>query len=300
MATPDAFLKAIEFFEQAIGLEKEYALAYAGLATSYNYLGWMGAVAREVYPKAQSAALKALEIDEMLAEAHNELGYTALNYDWDWAAAEGYLERAIELNPNSSQAFLHYSWYLLSQLRVEEAHAAITRASELDPLSIIIHINQPNYYHFIGDFDTMLKMARRTLEIAPYAVTALLNAGWAYCEKGLFEDASTQFEVAVELTGSGMMGLLAFSYAMSGRTNEAKKILDTLREPAEGEFIRPMQIALVYVGLNQFDEAFIWLDRAYKERSSPLLVYLRTLPMFHPLREDPRYIDLERRLSFQQ
>jgi tetratricopeptide (TPR) repeat protein len=299
MATPVGFQKAIEYFEEAIEMENNYALAYAGLATAYNYLGWAGGIAGEVYPKAKQAAVKALEIDESLPEAHLELGYTAIFYDYDWAAAEGHLERAIELNPNSSQAYLHYSWYLFSQLRAEESYAAITRASELDPLSMIIHMNQPNYYHLTGDFDKMLELSQNTLEIAPYAITALLNAGFAYCEMGLFDYASGQFERVVELTGPGSKGLLGYSYAMAGHTDKANKVLDELNLLLEEEYIPPIQIALVLIGLKQFVQAFPWLEKAYEERSSPFIPLMRTLPMFHLIRDEPRYLDLIRRLNFQ-
>ena len=138
-ATPSELTKAIELFEDAIRKDPGYALAYAGLACAYNYLGWLGGVAGEVYPKAKQAAVRALEIDETLAEAHAVLGYAATFYDWDWATAERELERAIALNPNYAEGYLHYSWYLGSQERLEEARAAIVRASELDPLSLVIH-----------------------------------------------------------------------------------------------------------------------------------------------------------------
>ena len=300
MATPEGFQSAIKFFEEAIELENNYALAYAGMATSYNYLGWAGGIAGEVYPKAKRAAVNALEIDGNLPEAHIELGYTAVFYDYDWEAAERHLERAIELNPNSSQAYLHYSWYFFSQQRAEESYAAITRASELDPLSIIIHMNQPNYYHLIGNFEKMLQLSQDTLEIAPFAITALLNAGFAYSELGLFDDASTQFEKVVELTGSGSKGLLGYSYATAGYTDKALMIRDELNNLLEEEYIQPMQIALIFIGLKQFDQAFPWLEKAYEERSSPFIPLIRTMPMFHLIRDEPQYKDLIRRLDFQQ
>lgn len=300
MATPEGFQNAIKYFEEAIKIESNYALAYAGLATCYNYLGWAGGIAEDVYPKAKQYAVNALEIDEMLPEAHIELGYTATFFDYDWVAAEWHLERAIELNPNSSQANLHYSWYLFSQLRAEESYAAITRASELDPLSIIIQMNQPNYFHLKGDFDIMLQLAKNTLKIAPYAITALLNAGFAYCEKGLYDNASVEFEKVVELTGSGSKGLLGYSCAMAGQSDKALRILNNLKELSEVEYIQPMQIALVLIGLRQFDQAFPLIEKAYEERSSPFIPLIRTLPMFHLLRDEPRYNKLVRRLNFQQ
>ena len=221
LASPEGFHQAIPYFKEAVKIENNYALAYAGMATAYNYLGWSGAIAKDVYPEAKRAAQKALEIDDRLPEAHLELGYTATFYDWDWEAAERHLKRAIELNPNSSQAYLHYSWYLFSQLQAEDSHAAIQKASELDPLSLVIQMNLPNYYHLIGDYDTMLELSQKTLEMAPFAITAILNAGFAYSEKGLFQEASHQFQRVVELTGLGLKGLLGYSLAMAGDKEKA-------------------------------------------------------------------------------
>ena len=160
-------------------------------------------------------------------------------------------------------------------------------------------MNLPNYYHLIGDYDTMLELSQKTLEMAPFAITAILNAGFAYSEKGLFQEASHQFQRVVELTGLGLKGLLGYSLAMAGDKKTAQTILQELQNPPEGEHIRPMQIALVLIGLKQFDQAFDWLDKSYEMRSSPFLALVRTLPMFHLLRDKPRYHNLLRRLNFQ-
>lgn len=298
MATPEGFTKSIQYFEEAISIEPDYALAYAGLASAYNYLGWYGAPANEVYPQAKQAATKALEIDEMVAEAHDQLGYTAFSYDWDWEAAEKHLKRAIELNPNSSEAFLHYHWYLFTLLRAEECHAAIRKAKELDPLSVVIHMNLPNYYELVGEYDTMLQRALNTLETAPFAITAHLNAGWAYLHLGLGEEAVRQFKQLVDFTGPAFKGLLGYAYGAAGDLDNALAILNELGTLREVEYVPAMQFALIYIGLGQVDQAFLWLEKSFEERGSPLIPYIRIFPMFDSIRDDPRYLDLIRRLNF--
>jgi tetratricopeptide (TPR) repeat protein len=188
---------------------------------------------------------------------------------------------------------------LLSQGRAEESLAAITRASELDPLSIVIQMNQPNYYQAIGGYDTMLQLSLGTLEHAPYAITALLNAVWAYLSKGLFDDAVVQSKTIVDLTGAALKGQLGYSYALAGHISKAETILAELKNPPEMEYIRPMQLALVCIGLRQFDHGFDWLERAFEDHTSPLMPFIRQLPMFDIVRDEPRYADIIRRLNFQ-
>jgi TolB-like protein/Tfp pilus assembly protein PilF len=299
-ATPDELNKAINYFEEATEKDADYALAFAALAESYNYLGWLGGVAREVFPRAKRAAVRALEIDDTLAEAHAELGYTATFFDWDWAAAEQELRRAIELNPNSSQVHLHHSWYLGSQGRLEEARAAIIRASELDPLSLVINANMSNYFWWKRDYDGMLEQTRRTLELAPNLTLGLLFSGMAYCGKRLYDDAVAEFEKLVDLPegGSGFRGYLGYSCAMAGQEDRAREILNELQELSKSEWVPSFQIALVFIGLQQSDQAFTWLDKAHEERAGPLFPYIRQVSLFDPLRDDPRFSDLLRRMDF--
>ena len=296
--TPAELNTAIKYFEEAAEIDSDYAVAYAGLASSYNYLGWIGGIAREVYPKAKQAALKALEIDEALAEAHSVLGYTATHYDWDWAMAERHLLRAIELNPNYAQAHLHYSWYLTSQGRLEDARAAITTASELDPLSLLIHANMSNYFWSKRDFDGMLQQTQRTLDLAPSLTLGLLFSGTAYCGKRRYDDAIMQFEKLVALSGPAFKGYLGYSHARAGHKDKALEILDELKELSRKAYVPSYQCALVFIGLEQFDEALIWLEKAYEERAAPFFPYIRLDFLFDPLRNHPRFQDLVRRLNF--
>ena len=297
-ATPSEVTKAIELFEGAIRKDPTYALAYAALANAYNYLGWLGGVAGEVYPKAKQTAVKALEVDETLAEPHAVLGYAATFYDWDWTRAEWESERAIELNPNYAEGYLHYSWYLGSQGRNEEARAAIVRASELDPLSLVIHTNMANYYQWKRDYDGALAQTQRVLELEPNLPLALLFSGMAYWGKEQYDDAARGFAKLVELAGPGFMGYLGYSNAKAGRKENAVAILGELTVLSRTELVQSFQLFLVLLGLGRFDEALTWLEKAFEERSGSWFPYIRQECVFDPLRGYPRFQNLVRRLNF--
>ena len=296
--TPSELTKAIELFEGATRKDPSYALAYAGLACAYNYMGFMGGVAGDVYPKAKQAATRALEIDETLAEAHSVLGYTATFYDWDWATADREIERAIALNPNYAEGNLHYSWYLASQDRLEESRAAIVRASELDPLSHVIQSNMGNYYQLKHDYDGALAQTRRVLEHAPNLPLALLFTGIAYWGKGQYEEAAKGYEKVVELAGPGFMGYLGYSYAKAGRKESALAILSELTALSKTVPVPSFQFALVLLGLERFDEALTWFEKAFEERAGGWFPYIRQESYFDPLRGYPRFQDIVRRLNF--
>ena len=296
--TPSELTKAIELFEDATRKDPGYALAYAGLACAYNYFGFMGGVAAEVYPKAKQAAIRALELDETLAEAHSVLGYTATFYDWDWATAERELERAIALNPNYAEGYLHYSWYLGSQDRLEEARAAIVRASELDPLSLILMSNMENYYALKRDYDGALAQTRRVLELVPNLPLALLFSGMAHWGKEQYDDAAEGYAKLVEIAGPGFKGYLAYSYAKAGRKESALAILNELTVLSKTVNVPSFQFALVLLGLGRFEEALTWLEKAFEERASSWFPYIRQECVFDPLRGYPRFQELVRRLNF--
>ena len=297
-ATPAEVSKAITYFEDATQKDSSHALAYAGLATAYNYLGWLGGVAADVFPQAKRAALRALAIDEALAEAHAVLGYTATFFDWDWAIAEQELKRSIDLNPNYAEGYLNYSWLLHSQGRFEEARAAITRAGELDPLSLVIHANMANYFQFTRDYDGMLAQTKTTLELAPDLTLGLLFSGMAYWGKARFEDAVATFQKLVDLSGPGFKGYLGYSYARAGHENKALTILEELNQLAKREHVPSFQIALVWIGLERLHEAMNWLEKAFDERAGPWFPYIRQEALFDPLRNHPRFQVLVRRFNF--
>jgi tetratricopeptide (TPR) repeat protein len=292
-------IKAIELFESAIKMDPTYALAYAALANCYVYLGFLGAVAKDVYPKAKHAAAKALEIDEALAEAHAMLGYAATYYDWDWATAGRELERAIALNPNYAQGYLHYSWYLATQNRLEESRSAILRAKELDPFSIVIHANLSNYFHFSREHERAFVQSRKALELAPEAPIVLLFHGMTCLAKELHGEAVNVFKKLVDNTGGspGFKGYLGYSYARAGNKTAAISILDELRVLSTTEYVPAFQFAFVLLGLEQFEEALSWLEKAFDERSS-WFPHIRHDSIFDPLRNFPGFQNLVKRMNF--
>jgi TolB-like protein/Tfp pilus assembly protein PilF len=296
--SPTEVIKAIELFENATRKDPGYARAFAGLANAYNYLGWLGGVESQVFPKAKAAANKALEIDETLAEPHAVLGYAATFYDWDWATAKRELERAITLNPNYAEGYLHHSWYLGSQQRHEESRAAILRASELDPLSLVIQANMTNYYQWKRDFDGALAQTQRVLELVPNLPLGLLFSGMAYWGKGQYENAANGFEKLVEFAGPGFKGYLGYSYAKMGRKENALAILDELLVLSKIDSVPSFQLALVLLGLERFDESLTWLEKAFEERAGAWFPYIRQEAFFDPLRSHPRFQEIVRRMRF--
>jgi eukaryotic-like serine/threonine-protein kinase len=296
--TPTDLTEAISRFNESIEHDSRYALAYAGLANAYNYLGWLGGVASEVFPKAKKAAFEAIELDDTLAEAHAVLGYTATLYDWDWALAQRECERAIDLNPNYAEGYLHYSWYLCSQGSLEEARVAITKASEFDPLSLVIHANMANYFQFTRDYDGMLAQTRRTLELAPTLPLGLLFSGLAYCGKGQYEEATAVFQQLVDVAGSNFKGYLGYAFAKTLRNDRAFEILAELMNHSITANVPSFQITLVFIGLNQTDDALDWLERAAAERAGPWFPFIRHVSLFDPLRSNPRFERLVREMNF--
>ena len=296
--TPTDLTEAIECFDEAIIGDESYALAYAGMANAYNYLGWLGGRAGDVFPKAKEAARKAIEIDETLAEPHAVLGYTATFYDWDWHTAERELKRALELNPNYAEGYLHYSWYLGSQGRFVEARAAITKASELDPLSLVIHANMANYYGFIRDFEGMVAQTQRTLQLAPNLPLGLLFSGLAYCGAGRYAEGANEFEKLVSIVGVSFKGYLAYALGRAGKADRAKQILSELEVASQTTHIPSFQFALASLGLGDNDRAMGWVEKAFAERAGAWFPYIRVDPLFDQLRDDARFVRLVEALNF--
>jgi TolB-like protein/Tfp pilus assembly protein PilF len=298
---PEALQKGLQFFQQAVDKDPGYALAYVGIADSYNLLAFFGYDAlppREAMPKAKAAALKALELDPTLGEAHVSLAMVLTFYDWDFPAAEKEFKRAIELNPGYPTAHSLYATYLTAMGRFEESIAELHRALELDPFSLSIR-------HFLGRTlfwahrtDEAMAEERKVLEMDPNFYVAHHALGQILREKGQNEEAMAEFRSALELSRGNFLDLANIGYVQgeTGNRAGAMKTLQRLSELSKQRYIPAFYFAMVYIGLGQKDQAFEWLEKAYQERSSYLL-FMRGYPSTVHLRSDPRYQDLVRRIG---
>ena len=292
--TEEALKKSIEYFQQAIEKNPSYAPAYAGLADAYIVMiGWRFISNTEGLPHARTAATKALEIDDTLVEAHASLAGVK-EQEWDWIEAEIEFRRAIELNPGYATAHQWYAEFLAKMGRFTEAVAEIKRARDLDPFSLIINAIEAQVFFLARRYDEAIKSCRRTLELDPNFFPAHLYLARAYLEMGFYEDAIAEMERWAALSGRPEMKItLAFTYAAAGQRTEVRRVLDEL----ERFYVPPYLLALVYAGLGEKDRAFQQLDEAYDVRD-PDLVYLKVDPRLDPLRSDPRFQSLLRRMNF--
>jgi TolB-like protein/DNA-binding winged helix-turn-helix (wHTH) protein/Tfp pilus assembly protein PilF len=292
--------KGIEYLQQAIDTDPLYALAYSGLADSYIVLGApLNAVPpKEAFSKAKAAALKALEIDETLAEAHATLGVVKQRFDWDLEGAAEEFRRAIELNPSYATA---HQWYSINFEVIGQPDAALVeaqRAYELDPLSIIINARVGHSYYFGRRYDQAIEQYKKTLELDPNFAIAHSRLGWAYLQKGLQRDAVEEFLKGNALAGETPEAVaeLRQAFLRSGMQGYWRKSLESEQRKAKHRYVSAYDIAVLYACLGDKEQAFNWLDKAYEERSSSL-VYLKVEPSFDSLRQDPRLVDLLRHLN---
>ena len=301
--TEEGVKTAIEYFNQAVEKDPSYALAYGGLADSYSTLGIPEALLggmppREVFPKAKAAAIKALEIDEALAEAHAALGHIHLTYDWDWQAAEKDFNRAIALNPNYATARFWHAISLSIMGRGEESPSEMKRAQELDPLSLIIGTNVGRSLYYRRQYDRAIEQCRKTLDMDPNFAPARYLLALILNQEGRYEEAIAELERVDALSRGHPLVLAALGqvYATSGRRAEARRALDQLQEMARQRFVSPYHVAHVYAGLGEKEEAFIWLEKAFAARAiAPSS--LKSDPAFDRLRSDSRFMDLLGRMN---
>jgi TolB-like protein/Tfp pilus assembly protein PilF len=294
--------KGRDLFEQAVRKDPGFALGYAWLAIAYDYLAEnFGAPANELMPKAKAAALKALELDGTLAEAHASLSVILLEYDWDWAGSEREIRRALELNPNSSVALRAYTWYLVYQGRFDEA---LVKAHQL-----IEMISLGGYV--TGELENVLVCARRdveaekqlreTLSVYPDVPSAHRNLATIHLRRGDYPEAIAEYQRAQDLSGHGPSGTpslsVAYAKSLAGEKREAQQMLASLQERARREHVPPEKLAILETGLGDKDKAFEYLEKAYSERAIAM-ISLKIEPAFDPLRSDPRFADLLRRVGF--
>jgi TolB-like protein/DNA-binding winged helix-turn-helix (wHTH) protein len=288
--------KAIGFFQQAVGKDPDYALAYDGLADSWIPLGWYGFLAPSAtFPQAKVAITRALSLDDSLAEAHTSLAFLNLYYDRDWGGAEREFRRAIDLNPNYANGHHWYAEFLSLVGRHGQAIAESQRARELDPLSNIINTWVSSRYFFARQYEKAIEEGRNAVEMDPNFGPARLVLGQAYEQKGMLKEASAEFERACGLASGGSMyeASLAHAFGIAGRRAEALKVLEDLRKMAERRFVSRYDLAIGRVGLGDKDKTIELLRSAIQERS-PRVAFLGVDPRFDGLRTDPRFRELLR------
>jgi len=302
--TEEDIQKAIDYFQQAIDKDPNDALAHAGLANAYAALGFpLGAIApRETMPKAREEAMHALAIDNTLGEAHASLAYVTFFYDWNWQVAEQEFKRALELNPNNADTHHWYSHYLMSQNRIDESLSESRRALELSPLDMILNIHLGWHYLYARQYDAALDQMNKVVDMDRNFAQAYPWLGLIDEQKGKYPEAIAAFQRAIDLFPGGStqtQAELGHACAVSGKKEQALKTIAELQGLAKSKYVSPYQIAAIYAGLGDKDQAFAWLEKAYQERSD-WLVNLNRDQRLDTLRSDPRFGELVRRMGLPQ
>jgi eukaryotic-like serine/threonine-protein kinase len=299
--TEQTLKRAVEYFQQAIDKDPDYALAYAGLADCYAvYTSYQVEAPRESGTKARTAAIQAVKIDETLAEPHASLGMTLMQYDWDWAGAEREFQRSIQLDPKYPTAHNWYGIYLGSTGRAEQAVASQRRAQQLDPLSLIINTGAGWELYFARRHQEAIEQIRKTLEMDPTFARGHWFLGLAYEQEAMYREAIAEFQEAFDLSeGSpSMLGTLGHAYALSGNREKARQALAHLQELSKRRYVPPFDPAVIYAGLGDKERAFEWLEKAFEDRSWGM-VRLKVDPRFDRLHADPRFASLLRRMGLE-
>src|SRR5881392_4038044 len=301
--TSDGIKHAIEHFQQSIERDPNFALGYVGLADSYTGLTFYNfAAPQEAMPKAKESAIKALTLDDTLAEAHATLAHILINYDWNSSAAEKEFKRSIELNPDYATA---HEWYAIHYLtatgRLEEAVREMKRALELEPASLVMNTFMGATLYYAGRYDEAIDQCRRTIEMDPNFTVAHWHLGLAYEQKQLLEAATEEFKKAISLSGGSplMKAALVRVYAKSQKKHEANEMLNELNELWKRQYVSAYEVATIYVALGNNEQAFQLLEDAYAEHSFQL-VYLNVSPQFKPVSSDRRFQDLVQRIGLSQ
>jgi tetratricopeptide (TPR) repeat protein len=299
--TEDGFIRAIRYFEQATVRDPKYAQPYAGSADAYALLGSMPnlEISRgQAMPKAKAAALKALQLNDSLAEAHTSLAFVEMQYEWDWPGSEKEFKRALELNPNYATAHQWYAVWLMAQGKTADSLVEERRAQQADPLSIIIKTDTAQLLIYTGRSDEATVQAQRALEIDPASPLTHLYLAVAYVEKKDYQTAIAEFQkvLVIEKRDPWALSGLAQTYALLGQRGKSEAILRDLLERAKSQEDLTIELAKVYAQLGDTDRAFAWLEKAYRNRTGSLIL-LNPVPDFRILHHDPRFADLDRRIG---
>jgi TolB-like protein/DNA-binding winged helix-turn-helix (wHTH) protein/Tfp pilus assembly protein PilF len=297
--TEDGLKKSIDYFEQAISQDPKFAAAYAGMAGSYSILGSDVLPARLASTKAHVAASKALELDPRMAEGHAELGLVEFYYDWNWARSGQEFRRAIELNPNYATAHQWYGYYLAAMTRFPEALEEAKKAQQIDPLSLSINTTLAGRYRDLRQFGEAIDLNRRTLEMDPNFVPAHIALGAAYEDQGIWSQAISEYQKAVDISQDSPITLasLGSAYGHLGDREAARKVISRLQDASKNHYVSAFDMATVFAALGDPDNAFHWLEKAYAQRESQM-AFLNITRRMDPLRSDPRFANLLRRMGF--
>jgi TolB-like protein/DNA-binding winged helix-turn-helix (wHTH) protein/Flp pilus assembly protein TadD len=299
--TEDALNKSVGYFQEAVAKDPNYSLAYSGLADAYALLGFRGGLpSKDTLSRAKAAALRAIALNDSLAEAHASLAFIAETHEWDWGTAEREYRRALELNPGDARAHHWYAGYLMYVGRFEQGLAEEKRARDLDPLSLPVNNALAGRLLVTGRYSEALNQVQKTLELDSHFAPAHQTLGWVCLNTGKREEAIKEFQLALQLSGAedkDRMVDLGFAYAVSGNHEEARKILEKLKMLHDRGLASSSSVAIVYGALGELEEAFAWLEKGYEEHD-PELTYLKVPGRrFEPLRHDPRFQQLVRRVG---
>ncbi|MGI8732248.1 MAG: FlgO family outer membrane protein [Pyrinomonadaceae bacterium] len=287
--TGEALKQAVDFYKQAIEIDPNFALAYSGLAETYVlFSSYSVALPKDSMPQAKAAAQRALELDDSLAEAHTALAEYLNHYEFDRAGAEREFRRAIELNPNYATAHQWYGNLLTALKRFDEAHVELGRAEELDPLAPIIGSNLGDTLLYARRYDEAIAQCKRTLSVNPIAV-AHFSLGAAYAAKGMYTEAYAELRKYLEMdpdpTGKGYLG---HWLAKSGQREEAMKLVSELKQESTQRYVQSIALAVIYIGLDEKEDAMVWLEREISERGANAR-YFAVLVELDSLRSEPRF-----------
>lgn len=305
--TSDALLQSIGHFQRAILKDPDYALAYAGLADAFGLLAiipWDGLCPQKAMPQAKEAAMRALEIDDSLGEAHSSLAMILHRYEWDWRGAEKHYRRAIELNPNNARPHLWYGWLLMSEGRREESIAELKEADEvakkIDPLGLVdIRASLANSMYMAREYDGAIEECRKASELNPGYFLLQYVLGRSYAQKGMYGRALRVLEKAVRSIPDNLLlvSALGHTYAVSDDRAKALEVLKRLKDLRRKRYVPAIYIAAIYSGLQDKDQAFAWLEKGYEEKSDGM-TYLKIERLFDSLQSDLRYQTLMKRVGF--
>lgn len=292
-------LKAIEAFKQAIAIDNNYALAYCGMADAYFRLSNLHFLPREVLPKAKEAALRAVEIDENLPEAHSSLALVSVYYDHDWNRAEKEFRKALELDPFLISAHQRYGSYLTFMGRFEESIRHYETALELDPFSLQINMNLATTYYLRCEYDRAINHLLKTIELEPNYMPTHFVLACAYLQQGRLAEAIAEFQLIYKLDAEAYLalGFMGYAHALAGQRAEAETLLSVLQDISQRKYVSPYSMLVIHLAIGPEERVFEILEQLYEERND-WLVWLKVSPELKNVRNDPRFQDLLRRIGF--